>query len=417
MTKDECNNKDKKNIIGCIADDLTGASDVCSMLIEEGAKCILYTEVPEKPLESTVDVIVVGLKLRSVAASEAVSKVSQVIKWFDLMQINKIYDKYCSTFDSSKDGNIGPILDFIMDHYNQKNIVVSPAFPQNKRTVYRGYLFADDVLLQDSSMKNHPLTPMKNSNIKTLLENQSKYKAINYFYDAKVDSFIKQGTEEKISYIIPEYFEDYHGEKIVKQFCDSKVMSGSSALIRDWYCYLNHKSKPNFISNSSYVSPNVLILSGSLSKKTQTQISNYLNKGGEAIALKEYFFTEEGRKILFEKVSKIGKSLLIYSTRNIKFNSDPNAYKKIESLLSDLAFYGIEKGIKNIIVAGGETSGAVIEKLGNISYYAEKNISTGVPILRPTGNKEQQIVLKSGNFGQDDFFFRAIEMLRGNYER
>lgn len=409
---------EKREMIGCIADDFTGASDVCSFLIDSGATCIIVNDIPEEKEILNVDVVVVALKIRSVPAEKALEKVKQTIKWFEEIGVTRVFDKYCSTFDSTNKGNIGPILDYLLEYYNQKYTIVSPALPKNKREVFNGYLFADGVLLSDGSMRNHPLTPMKDSYIPRLLEAQSKYLChrLNHIDllsgEDYINSFIEKFNDEKYFYICTDYFNEQHGEIIAKSFGNLKILSGSSSLINEWYKYL-FKEKESIIEEQfENDNSKVLILSGSLSEQTTRQIENFINNGAVVINIENENL--DNTKDLKDRILNESKDILVYSSRGEDFinGNVKNKAEKIEQFFGDLSKEAINYGIKKIIVAGGETSGAVIGALGYKSFNVGKNVAPGVPILRPIEKNEMQIVLKSGNFGQDDFFTRAIDMMR-----
>lgn len=408
----------KKEMIGCIADDFTGASDVCSFLIDSGATCIIVNDIPEEKEVLNVDVVVVALKIRSAPVEEALRKVKRTIKWFEEIGVTRVFDKYCSTFDSTSEGNIGPILDYLLEYYNQKYTIVSPALPKNKREVFNGYLFADGVLLSDGSMRNHPLTPMKDSYIPRLLEAQSKYLChrLNHsdLLSGKdyINNCIKEFSDEEYFYICTDYFNEQHGEHIAKIFGHLKILSGSSSLINEWYKYLFKEKK--IVNEEQFENDNskVLILSGSLSEQTTRQVENFINKGSVVINIENEDL--ENSEDLKDKILNESKDILVYSSRGKELitSNVQNKAEKIEQFFGDLAKEAINYGIKKIIVAGGETSGAVVWALGYKSFNVGKNVAPGVPILRPIEKNEMQIVLKSGNFGQDDFFTRAIDMMR-----
>lgn len=412
----------KRELIGCIADDFTGAADVCSFLIDSGANCIIVNDIDkikEDAVVNEVEVIVVALKIRTIPVEDALKQVKKTISWFEKIGVTRIYDKYCSTFDSSEKGNIGPILDCLIEYYGQEYTLVSPALPENKREVFNGYLFADSILLSEGSMKNHPLTPMTDSYIPRLLEKQSKYKSYRLKYsfleEAKenIIEYINDLTEDRHFYIIPDYINDHHGVKLAKTFGDLKILSGSSSLINEWYKYLYPDKKDMESQEFSRDHSPTLLLSGSLSQQTTKQVNDYINGGGNAFRVTQDSIKRENREKIYKLLDELDEDLLFYSSREEKFELDDNNSipEEIESFFSDLAKYAVDNGLKKIIVAGGETSGAVVSKLAYNLFIAEKNITPGVPILRPVKNENIQIVLKSGNFGDDGFFKRSIQLM------
>lgn len=409
----------KKELIGCIADDFTGAADVCSFLVKAGAKCVLMNDVASEIPDLDVDVVVIALKIRTIDKEEALKKVRSAVKFLEDLGATRIFDKYCSTFDSTSEGNIGPILDYLIDRYDQKYSILSPALPENEREVFNGYLFADKILLNEGSMVNHPLTPMKDANLVRLMNSQSKYKSYSLRYNLieegkeSIDKFVESIDKSEKFYIVTDYFKEIHGKNIIESFGNLKVLSGSSVFITDWYEYLfrneNKKERKKYKQDKS----KSVLFSGSLSNQTTKQIKSFIEKGGLAIEVKaddinEQYIRDSKKRLLEEK-----RNILFYSSRDegldekkLKINAE-----KLESYFSNMSLYAYEHGINKIIVAGGETSGAVIKSLPFTSYQATNTVAPGVPVLRPTENKDFQIVLKSGNFGQEDFFNRSISIM------
>lgn len=416
----------KKVIIGCIADDFTGAGDVCSFLIEEGATCVLINGVPTTDSDLDVDVIVIALKIRSVPATEAVEAVKNAVSWLEQTGVTRFFYKYCSTFDSTEKGNIGPILDYLLEYCNQKFTIVSPALPENRREVFNGYLFADGLLLNEGSMRTHPLNPMTDSFIPRLLEMQSKHKCylLNYktleMSNDEITDLVRQHYDEYF-YLCPDYFMDSQGKKIVDVFGHLNLLSGSSRLISDWYSFLNkssaeRKNKQN--NHRQWTKSKTLILSGSLSNQTAKQINTFIDQGGKSMLVDVNRINDDMIEEYVELIRNTDEDLLLYSVRDEFFeqNVREEAAGKLEYLYSELAKRTIEDGLEKLIVAGGETSGAVISGLPYESYEAVDIVAPGVPILCPVNRPEVRIILKSGNFGQDDFFMRGIRLMDGYSE-
>ena len=155
----------KRIALGCIADDFTGATDLANNLVRAGMRVVQTIGVPQSPLDVNADAVVVALKSRTIPADEAVAQSLDALQWLQSMGAEQIYFKYCSTFDSTPEGNIGPVTEALMQALQTDFTIATPAFPDNKRTVFKGYLFAGDVLLNESGMQNHPLTPMTDPNL------------------------------------------------------------------------------------------------------------------------------------------------------------------------------------------------------------------------------------------------------------
>lgn len=414
-----------KHAIGCIADDFTGASDVCSFLVDSGAKCLLINGVPENEdinLQD-MDVVVIALKIRSSNKNDAIQEVAYAMDWLERRGIERFYYKYCSTFDSTPQGNIGPVLDYMLRRLGQTYCVVSPALPINQRTVYNGYLYVGRQLLAESSMKDHPLNPMTDSYLPRLLNAQSAFSSyvLNYqdllHEPDQMRLLADNVSDAEHYYLICDYFQTEHGEKLAKAFGDMKLQSGSSLLIDDWYRHL--KGSTTRINQVKPVStdPRALILSGSLSQQTQRQIKSFIASGGAALPIIASKLNQDETHLqsLIDAVEYQGGQLLIYSDPESKqADQTPDiSAENLEKAMAALAKHAINLGIEKVIVAGGETSGAVVQALGFESFTIGEPVAPGVPILRPTENEGIQLVLKSGNFGQDDFFARAISLMEG----
>ena len=163
-------------ILGCIADDFTGATDLANNLVRSGMRVVQTIGVPAAPLAADVDAVVVALKSRTIPAAEAIAQSLEALKWLQAQGAEQIYFKYCSTFDSTPEGNIGPVTESLMDALGTDFTIATPAFPDNGRTVFKGYLFAGNVLLNESGMQNHPLTPMTDANLVRVMQAQTKRK-------------------------------------------------------------------------------------------------------------------------------------------------------------------------------------------------------------------------------------------------
>ena len=163
-------------MLGVIADDFTGASDIASFLVENGLSTVQMNGVPTQSLNSKVDAIVISLKSRSNPVNEAIEQSLRAYQWLKENGCTQFYFKYCSTFDSTAKGNIGPVTDALLDELNEDFTVITPALPVNGRTIFNGYLFVGDVLLSESGMKNHPITPMTDANLMRLMDAQAKGK-------------------------------------------------------------------------------------------------------------------------------------------------------------------------------------------------------------------------------------------------
>lgn len=403
--------KNEKIILGCIADDFTGASDAASFLQKAGLKVVLINGIPRNPIcIESYDAIVMALKTRTMAVKEAVDQSIDAVKWLKSVGATHFYSKYCSTFDSTKEGNIGPIADAIMEYLDVEYTLLCPALPVNGRKVKEGLLYVNGVLLSDSPMKNHPLTPMTDSSIKNLMEMQSSYKAYNIGKDFKAANC---HDEEEHYYLIPDCENEDDLRNIIKTFGQLKFLTGGSGLLEFWGEELFGKTV------ESKRTPGI-ILAGSCSKATLDQIKAYIEGGNPSYKIDPIKLLKNN-EIKQDVINLIEANsehyVLVYSSdtadkvKEIQKSGKERIAALIEELLSDLAVEMVDRGYRNIIVAGGETSGAVTQKLGYSSFEIGESVAPGVPVMKPVDNKEIRLVLKSGNFGQEDFFEKAIEKI------
>jgi 3-dehydrotetronate 4-kinase len=422
--------------IGIIADDFTGAGDAASFLKMENANCMLINGVPEEDFntDEKIDVVIIALKTRSVSSDEAISEVSRAYQFLNRIGTKAIYFKYGSTFDSTADGNIGPVLDSLLEKMDMKYTLISPALPINDRKVKDGILYVDGLPVDQTHMRFHPANPMDESDLKILMERQSKYKVFkltisqmaSFLSDSEsFNRYIREKSEENEKfYLAVDYFKDENGKIIAELFKDLELFSGSSALPAWLYRILGYSETASgsvdHSTNKNIAGPITGgILAGSLSQATQNQIVKFLAEGYASYSIK-------GKELLnsFDTVKRdiidfidehIEEAFIIYSENNKA--SDPDIHHKVGSLVEEaLAFageYSIDKGINRIVVAGGETSGAVVKNINHNVFYIGEVISPGVPVLMPDNYQDLKIVLKSGNFGEANFFVEALEKMKG----
>lgn len=410
--------------IGCVADDFTGASDWASFFAEKGVRVLLYNGVPDgwmDPIES--DVVVIALKTRTMPVEEALNEAGRALRWLEEHETKRFYIKYCSTFDSTRHGNIGPITDLAMDMLGEKMSILCPALPVNGRTVKDGCLYVDGVELQKSPMKDHPLTPMWDCRISELMKEQSRNDVISLTADLYRDptaawEWIRTHMQgESKVYFVPDFYEQGHGEKIAGLFDQCRLLTGGSGLCT----YLADRIQPSASVSFTGISERAVIIAGSCSQATLKQIDCYLASGKRAVKMEPFKLLDgtETVESIWELISDCeDEEILIYSSeepscvaKNQKMGKKKIA-ALIESIQAELAKRFVAFGRKRIIVAGGETSGAITKKLGYRSYFIGKSIAPGVPVMIPVFDEQVRLVLKSGNFGQEDFFLRALEVTK-----
>ena len=415
-------------ILGCVADDFTGASDAASFLMSKGLKTILFNGKPTGDIPKC-QAVVIALKSRTQETKSAVADTIEAFQWLKEHGAQHLYFKYCSTFDSTKEGNIGPVVDAMLETFDEKYTILCPALPVNKRTVSKGILYVDGVPLHETHMKNHPLTPMWESEIAKLMEPQGKYQTLNIDQTLlaqdteSIKAIIREfGAEKAHFYIVPDYTCDADGTKIAEVFGDLTVLTGGSGILAPLAeRYLANAEKQDIAPLCTNVTGKGIVLAGSCSKATLEQIADFQQKGYPSYKIDplEVLQGKENLENIWNFVKQhADQEVLLYSADSAdhvleiqKAGKDKIA-ALLEGLTADLAARAVENGYTRIIVAGGETSSAVAKKLGYHSFEIGESIAPGVPVMSPLSNEKIRVVLKSGNFGQQDFFARALQITR-----
>lgn len=405
---------------GCIADDFTGGSDIASFFVKGGLSTILYNGVPKVDEVPQSEVCVIALKTRTQDPKDAVKDSLEAISWLKEQGAQQFYIKYCSTFDSTPEGNIGPICDAVMEKLDVPYTILCPALPVNGRTVKKGCLYVNGVPLHESSMKDHPLTPMRDCDLVSLMNAQSKFPSVKIsdsLDKEKVEEFIERmKSEHSQFYIVPDYEKDEDAEKLVQLFSGLKLITGGSGLAYPLAKMYKKKVEVEGFERSN--SP-ALLLSGSCSEATRIQILEYQKSGGKTYfmdPMKLISGEESVEKIWNVILQNKEKSILIYSSdkpdnvKRIQEKGKGEISEKLEKSTADLAELAVQAGFHRVIVAGGETSGAVAKRLRYNGYHIGDSIAPGVPIMIPIEDNRIRLVFKSGNFGKSDFFLRALSL-------
>lgn len=428
---------EKKIIIGCIADDFTGASDIGSFFVKGGLHTLLINGIPSADFDpgDTVQAIVIALKTRSIKKSLAVEQSLKALSYLKNLGCRQVYFKYCSTFDCTPEGNIGPVADALMEGTSSPYTILCPSLPVNGRKVRNGGLYVNDVPLHESSMKDHPVNPMWDYKLSNLMKPQTSCSFLELSADElklskkEINTILEKyakSVDNKPFYVIPDYFEDSQGKDIARLFVDLPLITGGSGLA-EWLA-LQHKSQISSHSDNSSglhsgTSGRSIIFAGSCSTATQEQVRVYREGGGVAIELDAGKFKNDSQCIsdLIKEISNPEISEILVHTSGNGDKIDRNdssglSQKEIsvfyETVMADLAEKALEIGITRIIIAGGETSGAVTERLGFQSFFLGESVAPGVPVLIPVQERYVRLVLKSGNFGQPDFFDLALSKTR-----
>ena len=426
----------KKISLGCIADDYTGASDLANTLTRCGLRTVQTIGVPADDLKlPEVDAVVVSLKSRSIEASLAVSRSRSAEKWLRGRGAQHVLFKICSTFDSTDAGNIGPVMDALRADCGDTIVLVTPAFPETGRTVYMGNLFVGSVPLNESPLKDHPLNPMHDSNLVRVLARQSQSKiALVGLADiasgadavrARLSGLAGKGFGAAI---VDAVF-DRDLETIGAVALDHRLSVGASGiglgLARALVASGKVKSNaPDAVSEVAVGGP-AACLAGSCSQATLQQISN----AGQAMPVlhldteKAVTGKAEAQRALawVQKMLGQGGSVLIASSSTpdqvsalqARHGRDAAGHA-IEQAMADIAEGLVAAGVRRLVVAGGETSGAVVDRLKIPGFLVGAEIAAGVPVLRAVGAKDGDMLLalKSGNFGGPDFFSDALKLMR-----
>jgi uncharacterized protein YgbK (DUF1537 family) len=404
-------------VLGCIADDFTGATDLANNLVRAGMRVVLSVDVPAPEEEIDADAVVVALKSRTVPAADAVKLSLDACRWLRKQGAAQIYFKICSTFDSTAKGNIGPVIEALMDELGCDFSIATPAFPENGRTVVHGHLFLGDTLLSDSGMRHHPLTPMTDANLVRVLQAQlnpskaRKVGLIDYRTVAQSAEVIRRRMDELkaegISIAIVDALNDDDLGRLGEALRDASFLTAGSGLgsrlPRNW----------GFRRASPITLPPArgrkAVLAGSCSLATNAQVQRFLRDGGEAYALQPTADLElQIAKVLAWADAcwrtEAELPLLVYSTAEPERVNPANA-PLIEQTMAALARAFVERGVGILVVAGGETAGICVQALGITQLQIGPQIDPGVPWCYAGG---LHLALKSGNFGSPDFFSKAF---------
>ena len=419
-------------LLGCIADDFTGATDLASMLVSAGMRTVQTIGVPRRSdLAADADAIVVALKTRTVQPRDAVTQSLAALSWLSAQGARQFYFKYCSTFDSTSAGNIGPVADALLDALGADFTIACPAFPANKRTVYQGHLFVGDRLLSDSPMRDHPLTPMTDADLVRVLGRQTKRKVglvpwnvVQRGPNAIRAEFAKLHTDG-VAYAIVDAVDDEDLLDIGAACAGMPLVTAGSGIalglpqnFRDaGRLPLRHDA-----ARLPSVSGKPAVLAGSCSQATRAQVAAFA-RTAKAIALDPLSGDAPPRMAAkaiaqVERELDAGRPFIVYSTAEpaeiarvqSKLGRE-RAASLIEAGFGELAVQLVTRGVRRLVVAGGETSGAVVQALGVEALAIGPQIDPGVPWTTSLGDPLLALALKSGNFGAEDFFAKALAML------
>ena len=417
--------------LGCIADDFTGATDLAGLLVRGGARTTLRLGVPDARADDGAPVEVVALKIRSIPPKEAVDQARRAFKWLRTLGTKRIYWKYCSTFDSTDSGNIGPVADALMGALGVEQTVHCPAFPENGRTVYMGNLFVGDQPLAESPMKDHPLTPMRDSNLARLLAPQ-----VTGGVGLVARPMVSQGAQAiqaelarlkaaGAAHVVADAIDNADLAAIAAACRGMDLLCGGSALAAPLPGLLAQDglidADAAALPPTPALAPGAIVLSGSCSAATRGQVAAYIASGAPQLKLSPLDLAERGagEAVAWLQSQDLGAAPMLHATAAPeevaaaqKALGIERASALVEDALGELARAARHMGCARFVVAGGETSGAVAQALGAARLEVGAEIAPGVPwCFSESGGNPVALALKSGNFGSEGFFADALGAL------
>ena len=419
----------KPLLLGCIADDFTGATDLANNLVRAGMRVVQTIGIPNAPLSAEVDAVVVALKSRTIAPQDAIDQSLQALQWLQTQAAQQIYFKYCSTFDSTAQGNIGPVTEALMQALQTDFTIATPAFPDNGRTVFKGYLFVGDVLLNESGMQHHPLTPMTDANLVRVMQAQctSKVGLLTHKTIAQGTASIGQEiTNLKQQGVRIAVVDAVSNDDLMRLGPALKgmplVTAGSGVAIGLPQNFgLSPTPQASVLPKASGLQA---VVSGSCSQATNRQVAHFKATGRPAFLIDPLHLQGSWEDLVKEVLTWAQGHLasgpvLVYSTATPESVQAVQsqlgveaAGHQVEQALAAIARGLVELGVQQMVVAGGETSGACVQALSIEQLQIGPQIDPGVPWCHahtPMGSVH--ITLKSGNFGTDDFFSKAFNFL------
>lgn len=411
--------------LGVIADDFTGATDIAGFLVENGLSTLQLSGVPEHDGDlPRVDAVVISLKSRSCPAGEAVRDSLAALAWFQARGCPRIYQKYCSTFDSTAAGNIGPVTDALLAALGQDFTLICPALPVNGRTVYQGNLFVGALPLAESGMRHHPITPMQDSNLLRLMEGQAQGRAGLVPFAtidkgaAAIAGAFEQLAEDGVRYAVVDTLTEQHLLDIATAALHLPLVTGGSGLAIGLARQLGSGDLQGAREAGWPRGSRAVVLSGSCSEMTNRQVTRY-RQHAPALALdvarclEDADYPAELAQWVLDQ--PLAPAPLVYATtspgelaRIQESHGQQAASDAVEHCFARLAQRLQGAGVDGFIIAGGETSSRITQALGVKAFHIGPQIAPGVPWVRAI-DAPLSLALKSGNFGDEDFFDKAQE--------
>lgn len=425
--------------LGCIADDFTGATDLANNLVRSGMRVVQAMGTPAQPLDAETDAVVIALKSRTLPKEEAIAQSLAALHWLQAQGAKQIYFKYCSTFDSTVHGNIGPVTEALMDALadlaGSDFTIATPAFPDNQRTVFKGHLFVGDVLLNESGMQNHPLTPMADANLVRVLQGQCRRKVglIDYKVVAQGETAIRARMEQLraqgVNLAVVDAISNDDLIRLGPALKDMPLVTAGSGVAIGLPA--NFGIVPSSAASALPAATGLkAVVSGSCSLATNRQVMAFIQAGLPALGIDPLQIAAQeatGVNVVADALVW-AEPLLAQGPVLIYSSADAMAVKSVQGMLgvetagalvertlAAIARGLVDLGVRQLVLAGGETSGACVQALAITQMKIGPQIDPGVPWCHAqtevTSHEGLHLTLKSGNFGTDDFFSKAFTML------
>ena len=414
--------------LGCIADDFTGATDLASTLVAQGMRTVVLPGEPPTGLAvPAADALVIALKSRSIPAESAVAASLAALRWLRAAGCAQFFFKYCSTFDSTDEGNIGPVTEALLDALDAPFTIACPAFPANARSVYRGYLFVGDRLLSESGMRDHPLTPMTDPSLVRVLSRQMRgaagligFETVEQGAPAVVEA-IGRLQARGLRVAIADALTERHLMTLGEASAGLPLVTGGSGMAMGLPA--NFRARGWVPSKDSAALPQVdgyrAVIAGSCSTMTCEQVASMSawapSRFVDPLSLEDAD-RAVGQALDWARPKLAAGPVLLYSTAAPEHVADAqrllgaDAGPRIERVLAGISRGLVDAGVRRLVVAGGETSGAVVAALGMPALRIGPVIAPGVPWTATEGDIPIWLALKSGNFGAPDFFRTALDL-------
>ncbi|MEZ5752159.1 MAG: four-carbon acid sugar kinase family protein [Paracoccaceae bacterium] len=404
-------------LIGAIGDDFTGSGDLANMLARAGLSVQLRTAIPTEPLAPTdrPEAVVIALKTRTVPAAEAVAQSRAAVAWLRAQGAPRILFKYCSTFDSTPEGNIGPVAEALAQDLSADKVLCEPSFPETGRTVYLGHMFVGDRLLSEGPLAHHPLTPMTDPDLRRWLQTRTSvgHLPLTALRGADPEGFLSGQCGQ---FIIADAIDDDDIDRLGRLAVDAPLVTGGSAIGAGLARALVGTGRKAATTWQGVAGPAV-VLAGSCSAATLGQIAAYVGHAQRQVAVEDILADPALPQKLADWALTAGEAPMISVSqppeavlRVQETHGRERTAAAIDAMFAALARALVDRGVTRLVVAGGETSGAVTLGLGLDRLDVGPQIAPGVPALAAGGLR---LALKSGNFGGADFFTRAVALLGG----